>query len=225
MTEKQTIAVFDMDRTITRSGTFSPFLLHFCKSHKVKYIYVPYILASMVAYKLGFFSRKALKERMLRVFLEGSERQEIDRFAASFLQHLLVRDGFCPGAIKAIESHKNSGHKLVIATASMTFYVRDIADYFGFDHIVATGSAWLEGDILSREITGENCYGEGKLAMVKAALPDVDQNRNSYHIVAYSDHHTDMPLFNWSDEAVAVNSNSKLQKMAETRGFRIENWG
>ena len=224
MTNKQTVAVFDMDRTITRSGTFSPFLLHFCRTNKAKYVHVPYILGSMIAYKAGFFSRKALKERMLDSFLAGLPRRDVSAYARSFLQHLLDNDGFCPGALKAIAGHKDAGHTLVIATASMDFYVEVIAAHLGFDHIVATGSCWTPEDTLTREIIGENCYGSGKLDMVKKALPDIDMARENYHVIAYSDHHTDMPLFNWADVAVAVNPNSKLTKLAGQKGFQLDNW-
>jgi phosphoserine phosphatase len=41
----------------------------------------------------------------------------------------------------------------------------------------------------------------------------------------YSDHVSDRPAFEWSDEPVAVNPHAKLRRLAEQRGWTIEDWG
>ena len=45
------------------------------------------------------------------------------------------------------------------------------------------------------------------------------------HVRFYSDHASDAPVFEWADEAVAVNAHDRLVRLARERGWRVENWG
>jgi phosphoserine phosphatase len=45
------------------------------------------------------------------------------------------------------------------------------------------------------------------------------------HVRFYSDHASDEPAFTWSDEPVAVNPHDRLARMAEQRGWAVEDWG
>jgi phosphoserine phosphatase len=45
------------------------------------------------------------------------------------------------------------------------------------------------------------------------------------HVRFYSDHASDAPVFEWSDEPVAVNPHDRLKRLAANRGWRMENWG
>jgi phosphoserine phosphatase len=45
------------------------------------------------------------------------------------------------------------------------------------------------------------------------------------HVRFYSDHASDAPVFEWSDEPVAVNPHDRLKRLAAERGWRLEDWG
>jgi phosphoserine phosphatase len=45
------------------------------------------------------------------------------------------------------------------------------------------------------------------------------------HVRFYSDHVSDRPAFEWSDEPVAVNPHGKLRRLSRERGWEIEDWG
>ena len=47
---------------------------------------------------------------------------------------------------------------------------------------------------------------------------------NDGHTRFYSDHASDRPAFEWSDEPIAVNPHGKLRRIAEQRGWTIEDW-
>jgi phosphoserine phosphatase len=40
----------------------------------------------------------------------------------------------------------------------------------------------------------------------------------------YSDHVSDRPVFEWADEPVAVNPHPPLRRLAEEKGWRVEDW-
>jgi phosphoserine phosphatase len=43
-------------------------------------------------------------------------------------------------------------------------------------------------------------------------------------VIAYSDHHADLPLLHWADKAVAVNPTRRLAATAGIEGIAIEDW-
>lgn len=207
------IALFDLDRTLTVSGTYTPFLLH-CKG--MRPVAFAKALASAARYKLGRMTRAALKARMLEVSIAGASRQQVAAWAESFVDHCAIR----PGARAAIARHRAAGDRLVMATASFDFYARVFAQQLGFDATIATVSVWDEKDCLRAAVAGENCYGAAKVAMVKSYLAANPASR----ITAYSDHHTDFEFLRMADEGVAVNPSKKLRKLAEAHGLAIVDW-
>lgn len=216
------IAIFDMDRTITRNGTFSPFLLSTCRRRPWKLFYVPLIIIHMLRYKLGNLSRKQLKERMQGLLIAGTGREEMERYVGDFVGRL-VAGCLRPGALAQIRRHREAGHMLVMATASMDYYAAPIGALLGFDLVVATRSTHDETGRLLPAIAGENCYGPPKVDMLQTAL-----DSSSGVTFAYSDHVSDMPLLDWASEtgeAIAVNPSAALRRMAVTRGFEIVDWG
>ncbi len=210
------VALFDLDRTITRAGTYTPFLLH-CKGMRPRAL--AKALASAARYKLGRMTRAALKARMLEVSIAGASRAEVAAWAETFVGSWLETQ-VRPGAKAAIARHRAAGDKIVMATASFDFYAQVFAARLGFDDTIATASVWDDKDTLCAAVAGENCYGPAKVAMVKSYLAANPASR----ITAYSDHHTDFEFLRMADEGVAVNPNAKLRKLALAHGLAVVDW-
>ena len=186
----------------------------------MKFLYLPPILLAALAYKAGLITRKSLKEFMLSRILGGVERGEVARFAQAFVNLCLERE-LRPGARAAIARHKEAGDFLVLATASFDIYVEDLAKQLGFDTFVCTRAEFDPEGRLSGKVLGENCYGEAKLRAIEQHLPRLAKK---YHVIAYSDHHIDMPLLLWADRGVAVNPSPRLRKLAASRGLSTIDW-
>lgn len=215
------IAFFDLDRTITRSGTYSPFLLHCTRSHPSRYSRVPLALAAMGAYVARKTSRAALKARMLDLFIAGATRDEVAAWAEAFVarwMQIQVR----PGALNAIENHQKAGDQVVMATASFDFYAHHFGARLGLDHTIATVSVWDDADRLCAAVGGENCYGPAKIAAVEKYLSQFEVRPQ---FVFYSDHHSDFELLKMADEGIAVNPNKKLRALASQNGMQVVDWG
>jgi phosphoserine phosphatase len=67
--------------------------------------------------------------------------------------------------------------------------------------------------------------GDKKLAAVQRAVARVESAPRSATVIAYSDHHADLPLLHWADQAVAVNPTRRLAATAGIEGIAIEDWG
>jgi HAD superfamily phosphoserine phosphatase-like hydrolase len=130
-----------------------------------------------------------------------------------------------PGACTAIARDKAEGRRIVLATASYRLYADAIAQRLGFDDVIGTESIIGLDERVHAKIAGENCYGPAKLRMISDWVEKSGLKGAHGHVRFYSDHVSDQPAFEWSDEPVAVNPHGKLRRLAEQRGWAIEDWG
>jgi HAD superfamily hydrolase (TIGR01490 family) len=217
-------AIYDMDRTVTRRATYTPFLIH-CAMRRAPWrlLLLPFVIASMLAYFLKLIDRGRLKEINHQLLL-GHKRHphELKPLVDSFADKMAANN-VRPGARDAIARDKAEGRRIVMATASYRFYSREIADRLGFDDCIGTNSILGLDERVHAKIDGENCYGPAKLRMIQAWLASSGLERG--HVRFYSDHASDKPAFEWADEAVAVNPHDRLKHLAIERGWRQVDWG
>jgi hypothetical protein len=71
------VVVFDLDRTITRRGTYTPFLMHCVPAHQRTFERLPMAVWLTAIYALGMISRDDVKARMLDVNIVGCTRAQI----------------------------------------------------------------------------------------------------------------------------------------------------
>jgi len=220
------LAIYDMDRTVTRHATYTPFLLH-CATRRAPWrlLLLPFVLVSMLAYVARLIDRARLKEINHRLLLGGRvHSRDLQPLVESFADRQLAGN-LRPGARLAIARDKAQGRRLVLATASYRLYADAIADRLGFDDVIGTGSIIGLDERVHAKIAGENCYGPAKLRMISDWVEASGLKGAHGHVRFYSDHVSDQPAFEWSDEPVAVNPHSKLRRLAEQRGWAIEDWG
>mgnify|MGYP002479067818 FL=1 len=210
-----------MDRTITRGGSYSPWLVYWAW-HEAPWrlLLLPVSLLAGAAYVAGFVSRGRLKEINHRLLMGRCVPMErIAPRAEGFARRMVPGRTF-RGAQARIDAEKAEGRIVVIATASYTFYAHAIAARLGVEQIVGTKSRRdASGAVLAR-LDGENCYDGAKRDMVAEALP----RREGLHVRFFSDHHSDAPMFEWADEGFAINPTPKLRALAEARGWQVIEW-
>ena len=218
------ITIFDLDRTLTKSGTYSPFLLHFARLNAPwRMAFVPVVLACMGGYKLGLMSRKTLKETMHRLMIGPRiSRARIERFAEQFAEQQL-RLNIYPQAAALIAREAAEGRTVVLATAAHRLYAQPIAARLGIRHVVATRSIW-RGDELTPSIAGTNCHSGEKLAHLIAYLDARSIDRHRADLRFYSDDVSDLPVFDWCDEQIAMNPSQKLKALAVKKGWQVLDW-
>jgi HAD superfamily hydrolase (TIGR01490 family) len=220
------LAVYDMDRTVTRRATYTPFLLH-CAVRRAPWrlLLLPAVLLSMLAYVLRLIDRARLKEINHHLLLgQTIHPRKLQPLVESFADRQVTAN-IRPGARAAIARDKVEGRRLVLATASYRLYADAIAERLGFDDVIGTGSIIGLDERVCARIAGENCYGPAKLRMIAGWVEASGLKGGHGHVRFYSDHVSDRPAFEWADEPVAVNPHRKLRRLAERRGWRIEDWG
>ena len=222
---KPALAIYDMDKTITRRATYTPFLIHACLALAPwRLLLVPAALLATFAYLLRLIDRGRLKEVNYRLLVgRGIGAERLEPVIQSFAERQ-VATNIMPGARSSIAADRAAGRRLVMATASYRLYAAAIAQRLGFQDVIATETSLdAEGRIIAR-IDGANCYGTSKLAMIQAWLEREGLTREAVHIRFYSDHVSDAVVHRWSDEAVAANAHERLLKVARVEGWEVVNW-
>ncbi|OYY65147.1 HAD family phosphatase [Sphingomonas sp. 28-62-11] len=219
------LAIYDMDKTITRAATWTPFLLHAARGYAPwRLALLPLLAGEGIAYGIGLRDRGALKERAQRLMLGDLVAAPAMAALADTFADRLMAVGVHPAALAQIAADRAAGYRLVLATASFGFYVGAIADRLGFDAVIATGSERGANGAIRAAIAGENCYGPAKLRMIEAWLASQGIARDTAHVRFYSDHASDAPTLDWADEAFAVNPHPPLRVLAVARGWPVLDW-
>ncbi len=219
----QPLSIYDMDRTITRTGTWTPWLIFWVKREAPwRVLLLPLVALAGIAAAVGLIGRARLKEISHRLLMgRRVSRQRIVAAADAYAERVLAGNVF-PGAIARIAADRAEGRRLVLATASNEFYVTAIARRLGFGDVVATAAQW-DADVLGHRLGGDNAYGQAKLLLVEAFLKR--EHLESAPIRFYSDHVSDTPMFERATEQVATTPSKRLRRLAQARGWEVVDWG
>ena len=219
------LAIYDMDRTVTFSGTYTGFLIHVA-AHMAPWrlIFLPLIPFVMLAYVVKLISRQTLKETNQWLMIGGrADRAKLQPHIESYADKVMAKN-VRAGALEQIAQDRAAGYRLVLATASYRLYVEAIARRLGFDTVIATDHVGQDLPYVRAKISGENCYDTGKLRMIKAWMAGEAIDRSQAHIRAYSDHVSDAPMLEFADEAFASTPPPPLARLAAERGWTRVDW-
>lgn len=221
---KTVTAVYDLDGTITRSDTFVPFLLGFLARNPSRIFRCIPLPFHLLAFWIGLRGNDWAKQKFLTAVCGGASRKALADYCADFAA-LVVETGLRPGAVASMEAHRARGDRLILITASLDLYVDAIARHLAFDDVIASKAAWrMAGDLgatLDGRLDGENCYGANKVERLKALLSN---DTPDMHIVAYSDHSSDLPLLTAAGSGYVVNPKPSMRRLAQANSLPVLDW-
>jgi phosphatidylglycerophosphatase C len=216
---RRSVAVFDLDGTLTWRDTLLPFLLSFLRRHPRRVMRLwrmPFALLSFVAQGRD---RGALKSRVIRMVMGGAARTDIDTCADAFVDALRPRHRLRPAALAALEAHRTAGDHLVLLSASPDLYVPRIGRRLGFERTLCTELEW-RADRLEGALRTANRRGAEKLACLtwlRTQYPDLP-------IVAYGNSASDLDHMRQADRALLVNGNAAARAQAKQWGIPTSEW-
>ena len=221
------IAVYDLDRTLTDSGSWVPFLRFWLlRVAPWRLLLLPMVALGGVAHSLGWLSRGAVKSWSHRWLI--GPRVPAGRLAAvaeDFADIFVAAHALAPARL-AMAADALAGRRVVIASASHAFYVRAIAARLGVADVVATEAVRAGDDVLSA-LDGANCYGDAKRDALAAWLARAGLSGAVVHFT--SDHHSDLPCFELAlasgGRVLCANPSGRLIEIATARGWPMAVWG
>ncbi|NNE59199.1 MAG: HAD-IB family hydrolase [Hellea sp.] len=217
------LAIFDLDYTLTRRGTWGRFTWQMAKYRP--HIWIQLLISAgwtQWRYKKGHLPRVRVKQAMMRWCMVGKPRETMISEAKKFAERE-VSSGLRPGGLTKLRAHQEAGDHILLVSAAVDIIVREICERLGVEDYLATNMDWDENNRLKEDFASANCYGPEKILRLETFLtshPDL-KNRPS---IMYSDSHSDIPIMEFCDSCVAVNPSEKLEKYAREHGIPIENW-
>jgi phosphatidylglycerophosphatase C len=218
MNREPSLVVFDLDGTLTRRDTYLLYVFGFLARHPwriFRLLHLPWIVGM---FYLGMLDNTQLKERFLRAFLRGTRRAELHQWTTVFVDKLLSC-GMRREAMAMLEKHRQHGDLLVLLSASLDIYVEELGERLGFDQVICTAAHW-EDDRLSGRLSSLNCHGEEKVHR----LEELRKRCAGMKLVAYADHHSDIPLLRLADAGILVNGTRKAKHLAVQAGIECRGW-
>ncbi|PKP94441.1 MAG: HAD-IB family hydrolase [Alphaproteobacteria bacterium HGW-Alphaproteobacteria-16] len=219
------LAIYDMDKTITRKATWTPFLIHAALARAPwRLALLPIAGLAGAAYMAKAIDRTRLKEVTHRLMIGRTiPPDELKRVAEAFADDVAA-DNLFADARARVEADRAAGWEPVLATASHGYYANAIAARLDIDTVIATAARRdANGNVLAG-IEGENCYGDAKLRLIQAWMAREGLARTDIAVRFYSDHVSDAPVLEWADEPFAVNAHGPLRRLAAAKGWPILDW-
>lgn len=208
------IAIYDLDKTLTRTPTFTPFLVFAARRVAPwRLLLFPVWVSLMLGYKAGLMDRTALKRRGMKLMLGRISCVRLEVLGREFAAARLANDGLMPGTLRLLEEDREKGASIAIATAAFEFYAAAFAEALGIEQLIAT--RW-DG----QTIPGGNCYGETKKRRVLEWLAEQAIDRSAMRLRFVSDSFADAPLLDMAQEPVFATGSPAEARRAEARGWR-----
>jgi len=150
----------------------------------------------------------------VRKFTKQQRDELLADFVNEYARPMLLKDG-----LELVREHRQAGDFCMILTATNDLITRPIAKLFEVDALLATEAEIVDGEITGR-IRGAPCFQEGKVRKLRDWLAQ-NPGFESGNSVFYSDSINDQPLLELAGEAVAVDPDDKLRRLARERSWRI----
>lgn len=186
------LALFDLDGTITTSNVFLDFL-RFAAGHAGFYARLAALTPLVLLHYAGLIGRGGIKTVFVSAFFRGRELAELKEEARTF-QRTVLPTLIRGGALERLEWHRKQGHRVVVISACIDFFVAEWCRDHGID-LISTEAAVERGRLTGRLKTAD-CSGPEKVRRLRAVC---DLSQVSY-IYAYGDTESDAEMLALADE-------------------------
>ena len=176
----RSIAVFDLDGTLTAKDTLLEFIKFACGNWN---FYIVFLLYSpiLILMKLHIFPNWKAKQMIFSHLFKGMEYKRFQDLGRQF-------------------ANIKKGDTVYVISASIDEWVRPWCEQFNVADVMCTKiEVSLNGLITGRFLT-KNCYGQEKVNRLLQKEP----NRRSYYLFAYGDSRGDKEIFDFSDKIFHV---------------------
>lgn len=211
------LAIFDLDNTLIAGDSdyaWGEFLVEKGVVDKVYYaeknaeFYDDYKQGSLNIDQFLRFSLQPLANNSLEDLCQWR-----DEFVDTIIEPMML-----PAAEQLITRHKDSGHKLLIITATNTFVTAPIATRLGIENLIGTNPELVDNKYTGA-VSGIPSFQDGKVTRLENWLNEQEiEIKNSWF---YSDSHNDIPLLSIVDKPVVVDPDDKLLTYAQSKSWDI----
>ena len=166
------------------------------------------------------FDAGLLIKYCLRICLLTDDRAAVATLVKKFVDRVLLKRVRL-AALDRLRWHKQQNHGIVFVSASPDLYLTEFVSRLGVDRLLCTKFLSEEGNF-SGNLFSANCKGEEKRRRLLEAYPvtEIDWGQ-SY---GYGNSVDDVAFLELLGNAVAINPDAQLKKIALRRNWAIEIW-
>jgi HAD superfamily hydrolase (TIGR01490 family) len=217
---KETVVFFDFDDTLIPGDSILYWKRFYFQQKPLKRFFQIATWVGVLAYLLRLIDSKVLKCMFLLPISYETSKEEVDRLAKKFvLEELKPR--LYPEMLQRLKDHQNLGHKIVIISASATFYLKHLRELFPNTMIIGTpiyfpGNGFFRFPRYDKELG--NLKGITKVHYIQKekGLPNTGEG-----CYGYSDGYTDRFLLEFTEYPFAVQPDRKMEQIAKEKGWPI----
>ena len=214
----QVHAFFDFDDTLLSGDSILYWLRFYYRRRPMRRVFQIANWAGLALIALRLIDSHTLK----RIFLMpmGLEKPaDLDALAAEFVREDLAHRFHVP-VLQRLWTHHLLGHKIVILSASGTFYLRHLKLFLPMADIQGSDLIWPKRGWGIPRYRDGNLRGENKITRLKA-LGYGDAGSLSF---AYSDHQHDRFLLRFAEFPICTRPTAKLRRLAVENAWPVMDW-
>ncbi|MDA3862366.1 MAG: HAD-IB family hydrolase [Deltaproteobacteria bacterium] len=216
----ETAALFDFDRTVIDVNSALLFAKHEYRNGTISTWQFFTSIYYGVLYHFDFIDIEKAYSEALQLY-KGRLANVLEELTRIWFEQE-VKKHVQPGALKALEWHRQRGDPLVLVTNSTGFMAKVISETWEFDHWIANNLPVDDEGRITGELDLPLCYGEGKVVRSKKWAEKNGINLNKSYF--YTDSITDLPLLEAVGYPRIVNPDPKLRHLAGKRKWPILDW-
>jgi len=207
------VAAFDFDGTISRRDTLVPFLAKVAGPGRFASICARLGLSGASG-KLDIRDRDEIKEAMIRLLFAGRSEDEL-RSRGELYARDLLSDALRPMVVDRLHRHRDLGHRTVVVSASLVYYLDPIAREFGIDGVIGVEPEVVDG-VLTGALARPNVRAGEKAVRLREWLgAGPDDPPGDVRMWGYGNTSGDHALLEMSDRAYWLGRPGKVPPGAE----------
>jgi HAD superfamily hydrolase (TIGR01490 family) len=215
------VAFFDLDKTLLAVNSGSLWIRRELELGHMTHRQALRASLWLARYHLGFASLQEVLQQTMS-HLQGTGQRHMRERTVLFYEEV-IRWQFRPGALRAVEEHRQAGDKLVLLTSASGYLSDLVARDLRFDAILCNRFEVDAGGLHTGRFLGEVCFGEGKRVCARAFASEARVPLSA--CTFYTDSYSDVSVMEVVGRPVAVHPDRRLRREALRRGWAVVDWG
>jgi phosphatidylglycerophosphatase C len=207
------VAAFDFDGTISKRDTLIPFLAKVAGPARFAGVCARLGLSGARG-AVDIRDRDEVKQEMIRLLFAGRTEDEL-RSRGELYARDLLSDALRPMVVDRLHRHIGMGHRTVVVSASLVYYLDPVAREFGIDGVIGVEPEVVDG-VLTGALARPNVRAEQKAVRLREWLgAGPDDPLVELRLWGYGNTSGDHALLAMSDHAYWLGRPTKVPAGAE----------
>jgi len=216
---RKDIAFFDIDKTIIKINSGEALIKMAYRKGVMSTLGIVKAVYAGVQYKYSMKDTHKIIQKMGR-WLKGLSEDKFAKISNEIFKKDLLPN-IRPNIVKEIDELKKQGTEVVILSSAVSSVCVPLGKHLNMDAVICTELEVEEGKFTGRPV-GKFCFRDEKLVRLK----EFCQMRNFSldNAAYYADAIDDLPALEAVGFPVCVSPDKKLNKIAQEKGWIIQNW-